>query len=74
MLESKGLKNLKKTKGMVSDLKDELLKCIVDPCAKRGKRVMAYLVMRTKCGKWVHGRCAKTKKVTPLWQKVLFVN
>ena len=25
---------------------------------------MANLVMGTKCGKWVHGRCAKMKRVT----------
>ena len=23
-----------------------------------------HLVMRTKCSKWVHGRCAKMKRVT----------
>ena len=50
--ESKGLKvNLKKTKVMVSGLKDEILKCKVDTCAKWGKRVMANSVMCTKCDK-----------------------
>ena len=63
--KSKGLKvNLKKIKVMVSDLKDEVLNSKVDPCAKCGYRVMANLVMCTKCCKWVHGRCAKIKKVT----------
>ena len=36
----------------------------VNPCAKCGKRVMANSVMSTKCGKWVHGRCAKMRMVT----------
>ena len=56
--------NLKKTKVMVSSSKGEVLKSKVDPCAKCGKRVMANLVMCTKCCKWVHGRCAKIKRVT----------
>ena len=63
--ESKGLRlNIKKTKVMVSGLKDEVLKSKVDPCAKCGKRVVANSVMCTKCCKWVHGRCAKMKRVT----------
>ena len=54
--KSKGLNvNLKKTKVMVNGLKGEVLKSKVDPCAKCGKRVMANLVMWTKCCKWVHG-------------------
>ena len=40
------------------------LKSKVDLCAKCGKRVMANSVMCTKCGKWMHGRCAKMKRVT----------
>ena len=56
--------NLKKTKVMVSGLKGEVLKSKVDPRAKCGKMVMANLVMCTKCGKWVHGRCAKMKRMT----------
>ena len=56
--------NLKKTKVMVSGSKGEVLKSKVDPSAKCGKRVMANSVMYTKCGKWVHGRCAKMKRVT----------
>ena len=43
--------NLKKTKVMVSGSKGEVLKSEVDPCAKCGEWVMAYLVMCTKCGK-----------------------
>ena len=31
-----------------------------------GKRVMANSVLCvTECGKWIHGRCAKVKRVTP---------
>ena len=56
--------NLKKTKEMVSGLKCEVLESKVDPCAKCGKRVMANSVMCTKCGTWVHGRCAKMKRAT----------
>ena len=42
--------NLNKTEVMLSGSKDEVLKSIVDPCAKCGKRVMANSVMCTKCG------------------------
>ena len=65
--------NLKKTKVMVSGTKSEVLKSKVDPCAKCDKRMMANLVMCTKCGKLVHGRCAKMKRVTSTLAKVLFV-
>ena len=43
--------NLKKTKVMVSSSNVEVVKSKVDPCAKCGKRMMANLVMCTKCGK-----------------------
>ena len=63
--ESKGLKvNLKKTKVLVSGLKAEVLKSKIDPCAQCGKGGMENLMKRTKCGKWVHGRCVKIKRVT----------
>ena len=63
--ERKELKvNLKKIKVMVSGSKGGILKSKPDPCAKCGKTVMANSVMWTKCGKWVHGRCAKMKRVT----------
>ena len=53
--ESKVLKvSLKKTIVLGSGSKGKVLKSKVDPCAKCGKRVMC-----TKCGKWIHGRCAK---------------
>ena len=47
-----------------SGSKDEVLKSKVDPCAKCSRRVMANLVMCTKGGKWVHGSCARMKRVT----------
>ena len=34
----------------------------VDPC---GKQVMANSLLCVKCRKWIHGRCAKVKRVTP---------
>ena len=64
--------NLKKTKVMVSGSKGDVLKSKVDPCAKCGKRVMETSMMCTKCGKWVHGRCAKMKRATST--QVLCVN
>ena len=33
---------------------------------------MTNSVLRTKCGNWVYGRCAKIKRVTAGWQHVLF--
>ena len=55
-VESKKLKINFTTNMMVSGLKDEVLQFKVDPCTKCGKRVMANLVMYTKCSKWVHAR------------------
>ena len=53
--KSKGLKvNLKKTRRLL---------------AQCGKKVMANSVMCTKCCKWVHGRCAKMKRVTSILAK-----
>ena len=37
----------------------------VDPCGICGKHVMANSVLCVKCGRWIHGRCAKVKRVTP---------
>ena len=63
--ESKGLKvNTRNTKVMVSGLEGEALKSKKDPCGVCGRRVMANSALCTKCGNWVHGRCAKIKRVT----------
>ena len=63
--ESKGMKvNLKKTKVMVSGTEGEVTVSKTDPCGECGKRVMRNSVLCTKCGQWIHGRCAKMKRVT----------
>ena len=63
--ESKGLKvNLGKTKVVVSGAEGEVSVSKVDPCGICGKRVMANSVLCVKCGKWIHGRCTKVKRVT----------
>ena len=50
---------------VVSGAEDEVSVSKVDPCGICGKRVMANSVLCVKCGKWIHGRCAKVKRVTP---------
>ena len=49
---------------MVSGSERALSKSKIDPCKVCWKRVMTNSVLCTKCGNWVHGRCAKTKRVT----------
>ena len=56
--------NLKKIKVMVSVWQGEILQSKVDPCAKCSQRERENLVICTKCGKWVHGRCVKMNRVT----------
>ena len=64
-LESKGLKvNTRKTKIMVSRSGGELFKSKIDPCGVCERRVTANSVLCTKCGNWVHGKCAKIKRAT----------
>ena len=64
--ECKGLKvNLGKTKVVVSVAEGEVSVSMVDPCGICGKRIMANSVLCVKCGKCIHGRCAKVKRVTP---------
>ena len=64
--ESKELKvNLAKTKVVVNGAECEVSTSKVDPCGICGKRVMTNSVLCVKCGKWIHGRCAKVKRVTP---------
>ena len=63
--KSKGLKvNLGKTKVVVSGAESEVTVSKIDPCGICGKRVMANSVLFVKCRKWIHGRCAKVKRVT----------
>ena len=49
---------------MVSGSEGELFKSNIDPCGVCGRRVMANSVLCTNCGNWVHGKCAKIKRVT----------
>ena len=64
-LESKGMKvNIRKTKMMVSGAEGETLCSKVDPCGICGKRVMSNAVLCTVCKKWIHAKCAQTKKVS----------
>lgn len=63
--EKKGMKvNLAKTKVMVCGLEGELTSSKIDPCGVCGKRVKINSVLCTRCKKWIHGRCAKVKRVT----------
>ena len=56
--------NVGKTKMMVSGTKGEIVLSKIDPCGICGKRVGSNAVCCTQCMKWIHGRCAKMKKVT----------
>jgi len=37
----------------------------IDPSGICGKRVMANSLLCTKCGKWIHEKCTRMKRVTP---------
>ena len=64
-LESEGLKvNTRKTKLMVRESEGKLYKSKIDPCGVCERRVIANSVLCTKYGSWVHGKCAKIKRVT----------
>ena len=68
--ESKGLNvNLVKTKVMVSGgiTKDGMSKGEVDPCGVCSLRVKVNSVLCSQCGKWIHGRCARVKKISPMF-------
>ena len=56
--------NIGKPKMMTSGSEGEVLKSKIDPCGVYGNRVMLNSVLCKKCGKWIHGRCAKMKRVT----------
>ena len=45
-------------------LEGELFKSKRDPGGVCGRRVMANSVLCTKCGNWVHGKCAKIRRAT----------
>ena len=71
--ESKGMKvSLGKTKVMVSSgiTQNGLSKSKVDPCLD-SLRVKANSVLCVQCGRWTHGRCARVKRVTPMFLRNL---
>ena len=49
---------------MVSGSEGELFKSKIDPCGVCGRKVMANSVLCTKCGTWVHCKCAKIKRAS----------
>ena len=55
-----------KTNLMVSAriTKDGMSKSKVDPCGVCSLRVKANSVLYVLCGKWIHGRCDRVKRVT----------
>ena len=72
--ESKGLKViLFKTKVMVCGgiTKDGMSKSKIDPCGICSLIVKANSVLCYQFSKWIHGRCAGVKRVTPKCKKIL---
>ena len=72
--ESKGLKvNLGKAKVMVSGgiTKDGTHNRKVDPCWVSYLRVKVNSALFLQWGKWIHGRCAEVKRVTPKFSRNL---
>ena len=64
-VESKGLNvNTRKSKVMESRSEGELVKSKIDSFVVCGRKVMANSLLCTKCGNWVHCRCAKIKRVS----------
>ena len=66
--ESNGMKvNLGKINVMASSgiTEDGLSKSKVDPCGVCSLRAKANSVLCVQCGRCIHGRCARVKRVTP---------
>ena len=63
--------NLGITKVMVSGgiTKDGMSKSKVDPCVVCSLRVNANSVLCVQYGKWIHGRCARVKRVTQMFSR-----
>ena len=61
------LVNLGKIKVMVSSgiTKDGMSKSKVDLCGVCSLKVKASSVLCFQCDHWIHGRCARVKRVTP---------
>ena len=49
---------------MISGSEGELYKSKIDSCGVSGRIVMVNSVLCTKCGSWVHDKCAKIKRAT----------
>ena len=49
--------------------KDGMSESKVDPCGFYSLRIMTNSVLCPQCGKWIHGRCAGVKRVTPVFKK-----
>ena len=58
---------------MMNSSNGEIFKSKGNSCAKCDKRLMGSLVLSTKCGKSIHGRCKKIKGVTSTVAKGFFV-
>ena len=73
--ESKGLKvSLGSTKVMVlssSITQDDMSNSKVEPCGVCSLRVKANSVLCVQCGKWIHGTCARLKRVTQSCSEIL---
>ena len=66
--------NLGVTKVMVcgSITKDGMSKCKVDPCEVCSLSIMVNSVLCLHCGKWIHGGCARVKRVAPKFSRNLY--
>ena len=51
--------------------KDGLSKSKVDPCGVCSMSVKANSDLCVQCGKWIHSRCTRVKRVTPKFQRNL---
>ena len=49
--------------------KGGMFKSKVDPCWLCNLRVKANSVLCSQCGKCIHGRCARVKRVTPKFSR-----
>ena len=49
--------------------KDGMSKSMVDPCGVCTLTVKANTVLCVQCGKWIHGRCARVKRVTSTFSR-----
>ena len=49
--------------------KDGMSKNVVDPCGFCSLRVKTNFVLCLQCFKWIHGRCAGVKSVTPMFSR-----